>query len=173
MNAQLFPTLTAQSCQKGDYLQAMAHAVTGVGIVATDGPAGRMGITVSSMASVSAEPPLLLVCLRADSPSAAAVAANGRFSLSLLHQGQDALADTFAGRPRTGDAYAFSAATWVQAPGELPRVAAASATFICEVVSAQPVGSHLLLIGQVTGCSHEDSLPLLYCARQYGMPVAL
>ena len=41
----------------------MGAAVTGVSVVTTDGAGGRLGLTVSSMASVSADPPMLLVCI--------------------------------------------------------------------------------------------------------------
>jgi len=173
MKNALSADIAAPYCEIDDFIQAMGRAVTGVGIVATDGPAGRFGITVSSMASVSAHPPMLLVCLRADSPSAAAVEANGRFSLNLLHSAQAPLADAFAGRPRSGNAYDFRDPAWRDEPCGLPRVSDASATFVCDLESAQVAGSHLIVVGRVTSCYHEAQPPLLYCARRYGAPTTL
>lgn len=173
MKTAFSPTLTTDDGSMAEFIQAMGKAVTGVGIVATEGAAGRFGITVSSMASVCADPPMLLVCLRASSPCVAAVQANGCFTLNLLHREQSDLADAFAGRPRQGIAYDFNHRAWLHEPGALPRVAGASAAFTCGLISAQRCGTHVVLIGQVRASFHEDTPPLLYCARQYGMPIAL
>ncbi|MBD1599872.1 flavin reductase family protein [Pseudomonas typographi] len=172
MKQQLSRTLTPSYCDIGAFINAMGGAVTGVGIVATDGPGGRFGVTVSSMASVSAEPPMLLVCVRASSPSAQAVKANGRFTLNLLHAAQAHLADAFAGRPRTGAAYDFSDPAWVSDADQAPRLEGACASFVCELESAQQAGSHLILIGTVSACYHQPQPPLLYCGRRYGVPAS-
>ena len=42
------------------FVEAMARAVTPVSIVTTDGKAGRFGVTVSAVNSVSAAPPMVL-----------------------------------------------------------------------------------------------------------------
>jgi flavin reductase len=173
MTQQLSTTFASSSCEMGAFLHAMGGAVTGVGIVATDGPGGRFGVTVSSMASVSAEPPMLLVCVRASSPSAQAVKANGCFSLNLLHGEQAHLADAFAGRPRSGAPYEFSDPDWVDADHQMPRLESACATFVCELESAQQAGSHLILIGRVSACYQQQQPPLLYYGRRYGVPAAL
>ena len=50
------------------FVEGMRGAVTGVNIVTTDGAAGRFGVTVSAFSSVSAEPPMVLVCINQRSP---------------------------------------------------------------------------------------------------------
>ena len=52
----------------------MAATVT---VVTTDGPAGMAGATVSAFTSLSADPPSVLVCLKADSRIAQTVRDNG------------------------------------------------------------------------------------------------
>ena len=42
---------------RDSFIAAMRQAATGVTVVTTDGAAGRRGVTVSAMTSVSAEPP--------------------------------------------------------------------------------------------------------------------
>ena len=44
---------------RDSFVAAMRQAATGVTVVTTAGMAGRLGVTVSAMSSVSAEPPLL------------------------------------------------------------------------------------------------------------------
>jgi Flavin reductase like domain len=58
------------------FRSAMRGAASGVTVVATDGPGGRFGQTVSAMCSVSADPPLVLICLHGRSPANDAIAAN-------------------------------------------------------------------------------------------------
>lgn len=46
-----------------NFIMAMAAAATGVSVTTTEGSAGRFGLTVSAISSVSAEPPMLLACV--------------------------------------------------------------------------------------------------------------
>ncbi len=84
------------------FVEAMAAAASGVSIVTTDGPAGRFGLTVSALTSVSADPPLLLACINRKNPISAAITENGCFVANLLAENQVALAKIFAGRPELG-----------------------------------------------------------------------
>ena len=59
------------------FIGAMGAVATGVTVVATGGAGGQFAQTVSAMSSVSADPPLLLVCLNSRSPINAAISANG------------------------------------------------------------------------------------------------
>lgn len=92
MNAMAKPPVRVE-----DFVAAMGLAATGVSVVTTDGPAGRFGLTVSAVSSVSAEPPLVLVCINRKSPAMAAVEANGVFAVNLLSAAHRAYAETFSG----------------------------------------------------------------------------
>ncbi len=84
------------------FLDGMSHAACTVNIVTTDGPAGRAGVTVSAMASVSADSdwPTLLVCVHHLSPAAAKIVENGVLCVNVLRDDQSYISDTFAGRFR-------------------------------------------------------------------------
>ena len=75
--------------------------------------AGRAGVTVSAMASVSAEGPTLLVCVHHKSPAAAAILENGVFCVNVLRDDQSHVADTFAGRLPPGEGGKFACAEWI------------------------------------------------------------
>src|SRR5690554_4667739 len=81
------------------FVGAMRVQATAVNVVTSDGPAGRVGVTVSAMSSVSAEPPLILACVNRRSPCVTTIRQNGVFCINALSAGQSHLADTFAGRP--------------------------------------------------------------------------
>src|SRR5690242_19206043 len=97
---------------RAQFIEAMGRTVTSVTVVTTIGPGGRCGLTVSAVASVSADPPMLMVCINRRSPAAAAIRRNGVFCVNLLAAHQAPLSDTFAGRPRAGEPFDFAAAEW-------------------------------------------------------------
>lgn len=162
-------TLFAPHCAPSIFVDAMSRAVNGVSIVTTDGPHGRFGLTVSSMTSVSAGPPMLLVCINRDAVPHDAIRGNGRFAINVLAASQQSLADRFAGR--AAHAYNFDAA-W-DTRTELPRVKDAAAWFECRLASAMSFGSHSIFVGEVVDAHPGDETPLLYTGRNYGRPVTL
>jgi flavin reductase (DIM6/NTAB) family NADH-FMN oxidoreductase RutF len=157
----------------GNFTAAMAAAATGVSIVSTDGPGGRFGITVSAVSSVSAEPPMLLACINRRSPAVAAIAANGTFAVSLLAASQRSVAQCFAGRPVSGDAYDFSPSAWNEGISGTPVLVGASAVFECAVEHALDAGTHRIFVGRVLSAFRGEDEPLLYANRRFGRPLAL
>ncbi|MEZ5840848.1 MAG: flavin reductase family protein [Hyphomicrobiales bacterium] len=89
-----------------DLRAAMAPVPTSVAIATARDETGRMaGITLSSLTSVSLEPPLLLWCLRATSHSRPVFDRSSHFALNLLSDDQTELCERF-GRPFAGDRFA-------------------------------------------------------------------
>lgn len=166
----LAQTVPASPCDRRDFIDAMARAATGVGIVTTDGPAGRFGLTVNSMASVSADPPMVLACVRAASPAAAAIRANAAFGLNLLRAWGIETADCFAGRSGKTEAFDFACAEWETAAGPAPLLKGALAAFSCRLEHVVEVGSHLIFIGLVLATRQGSGPALLYVDRRYGSP---
>ncbi len=155
-----------------EFINAMSRAVNGVSIVTTDGHLGRYGLTVSSMTSVSAEPPMLLVCVNRSSAAHDAIRDNGRFAVNVLGANQHRHAAAFAGNSEYGNAYAFDRESWDLAE-PLPRLRSAAAYFRCELESAMSFGTHSIIVGRVTRSHPGEQSPLLYTGRDYGRPVRL
>lgn len=159
------------------FLEGMSRAATFVAVVTTDGEAGRFGVTISSLTSVSADGdrPSLLACLHHQSPAAAAVLKNRSFCANLLHEGQHRISDLFAGRTVPGDhAGRFDAVDW--APGALgqPVLEGATASFECQVATSVLWETHYIVVGRV--CSirlSDDPAALLYGQRAYRRAVQL
>jgi flavin reductase (DIM6/NTAB) family NADH-FMN oxidoreductase RutF len=155
----------ASTAPAGDFLTAMRAAVTGVSVVTTDGVGGRLGRTVSALASVSAEPEMLLVCVARRSPLVEAIRANGVFGVSVLGEHQAAVAETFAGRTPTR--FDFGAGRWDAAATGAPLLAEAAARFDCVVASTVEAGSHTIVIGDVLAASAGAVAPLAYTDGDY------
>jgi flavin reductase (DIM6/NTAB) family NADH-FMN oxidoreductase RutF len=151
-----------------DFINAMGAAVTGVTIVTTDGAAGRFGLTVSAISSVSADPPMLLACVNRKNPSAAAIEVNGLFAVNVLGAACREVAEIFAGRPRDGSAYDFARHDWGSGEAGLPLLKDAAAHFECEVAQALDAGTHRIFIGRVLRAARNHAEPLVYCNRSFG-----
>ncbi|MEM9756358.1 MAG: flavin reductase family protein [Pseudomonadota bacterium] len=158
---------------KTQFLNGMSLAAASVSVVATDGPAGRAGVTVSAMTSISADGPrpTMLACLNASSRTLAKLLENRTFSINVLTCDQQAVADVFSGRsePPRGDK--FSGVDTAAGVTGAPRLIGALVSFDCRLVSADKVGTHHICIGAVEAVvAAEDGTPLLYGMRQYLRP---
>lgn len=152
----------------GRFREAMGAAATGVTVVTTDGVAGRFGLTVSAISSVSAEPPLLLVCVNRRNPCVAAITQNGQFAVNILAESQDDVARLFSGRPLKGAAYDFATHAWDKGDRGMPLVSGAAAHFECEIESIHDAGTHRVFIGRVVTAARGDQPPLIYSNRSFG-----
>ena len=162
---------TEKVSARSDFRSAMSQAVTGVNIVTTEGRKGRYGLTVSAVSSVSAEPPMLLVCVNQKSVACSAIEANGSFAINVLAIGQQSAAETFSGSDAHGDAYTFNDEDWTTAVTKSPVLKGAVATFDCKIEGVIPAATHTIFIGRVQATRAHPGTPLLYTGRSYGRPL--
>lgn len=152
------------------FVGAMRVQAAAVNLVTSDGPGGRVGVTVSAMSSVSADPPLILACVNRRSPCVTTLRQNGIFCINALSAGQSHLADTFAGRPSSGVPFDFEAASWTTLETGAPVLVDAVANLDCVIHEIVEAGSHTIFIGRVMAAQHRNVKPLIYCDRSYGAP---
>lgn len=154
------------------FLDAMSNASTSVNIVTTDGSAGRVGVTISAMCSVSADHPTVLVCVHHLSPAAKMIEENGVFCVNLLAAEQSHISDTFAGRIKRDDGNKFGCAEWISMATGSPGLVGAVASFDCTVVQKMTWDTHHVFLGEVVDIERvgDDVLPLIYACRSYGSP---
>jgi flavin reductase (DIM6/NTAB) family NADH-FMN oxidoreductase RutF len=153
------------------FIDGMSFAACSVSVVTTDGIAGRFGVTVSAMSSVSADGnrPTLLACVHHKSRAAAAIIENGVFCVNVLRDDQSHIADCFAGRRPLDNGDKFSCARWVRESTGAPRVVDPLVAFDCRLISANQVGTHHVLFGAVeTIFIAGAGSPLIYANRAYG-----
>ena len=153
------------------FIGGMSHAASTVNVVTTDGAAGRGGVTVSAMSSVSADTPrpTLLVCVHQQSPVAQQIIANGVFCVNILKDDQAYISDAFAGRFKDQLDDKFDCCDWVPMRSGAPRVRDPLVGFDCHVMSAERVGTHHVFFGEVDEVFIADQgSPLIYARRAYG-----
>jgi flavin reductase (DIM6/NTAB) family NADH-FMN oxidoreductase RutF len=148
-----------------EFAEAMSALASGVAIVTCLVDGRPWGMTVTAFTSVSAVPPTVLVSLGAGSTSARAIAASGRFGLSLLAQEHRYLARYASAR---GAAKFLEAFTDPVAGGESPEVVGAPAHLDCELVDQLAVHDHVVFVGRVRRVHAAlEGRPLLYYRRAY------
>jgi flavin reductase len=152
------------------FIRAMGAAITGVTVVTTNLDGVPIGRTVSAMCSVSADPALLLVSIRTDSPLLAAIVARGDFAVNVLSARQAAIADAFAGHGERR--YAFEVPDWWPLAAAVPLLRGAAAHFACRVETTHEAGTHTLILGAVTRAERGRATPLAYTHRGYVAPLA-
>jgi flavin reductase len=160
------------SVAREQFIGAMRRVANSVSIVTTDGPEGRHGATVSAFCSVSADPPTVLVCLRADSRIARIARANGDFCVNVLRDLAEDLAERFAGRSDESASDRFSGVETIEGAGPSPVLVEAAAVFGCTLADVVESGSHLILVGRVTRVHANADRPLAYFDGCYGSVVA-
>ncbi len=131
------------------FREAMSRVAGAVHLITTDGQAGKAGLTATAVASVSAEPPTVLVCLNKTSRTTAVLQANGFFAVNTLGAGQQELANVFAGRTPAKGAARFDHGKWETGAANQPVLANALVSFTARVIEVRSVATHLVVIGEV------------------------
>lgn len=141
------PAGTTARALRNRYVEAMSDSASGVSIVTTMTPgAGPAGLTATSTASVSADPPVVSLSLDSGGRSLRAIQARGEFVVNMLHAAGRTAATTFA----TSAASKFEDVSWELTGDGLPWLPAISAhSLVCTVIQQVPVADHVLLLGQV------------------------
>ena len=161
---------------KDAFLSAMSNVASSVCIVTTEGGAGKAGVTVSAMSSVSVvdDEATLLVCVHELSPACEAIRANGIFCVNVLADDQSIVSDTFAGRFEAKGEAKFDCASWRTEETGAPVLDNAVSSFDCKLLHDHKVGTHHIFIGAVQAAdAAEGRKPLLYHDRKYCAPEAL
>jgi len=143
---------------------AFGRFATGVTVAACKNPDGAFTtITVNSFASVSLEPPLVLWCIDRQASSFEAFVAAQTYSISVLHDGQEAVSSRFAQR-RPQKLAENEYEIWeTGAPILKERLAG----FDCKIIGRHRSGDHMILVGEVLRFDARPGAPLLYFASNY------
>jgi 3-hydroxy-9,10-secoandrosta-1,3,5(10)-triene-9,17-dione monooxygenase reductase component len=156
--------LTMPKPDPATFRTAMASLPTGVTIVATSGEEGPAGATANAVSSLSIEPMLMLACLDRGSRTLLAVQAADRFSVSVLHDGQEGVARTFATKAPTPEKWA--GVDWSERDG-LPAIDAALLWVACDLEDVIAAGDHVILTGAVTDLTTATGAPLVFHGGAY------
>jgi flavin reductase (DIM6/NTAB) family NADH-FMN oxidoreductase RutF len=146
------------------FRQLLGRFATGVSVLTARGSGGDpVGMTASSIASVSLDPPLLLVAVDRANDMHGAMETASRFVVNILAADQEELARRFAMEsPNRFDGVGYRE----NRDGD-PFLDGALAHLECTKYAAVPSGDHTVFFGLVTGGEVTDRKPLLYYRGGY------
>ncbi|TCN33088.1 flavin reductase family protein [Sinorhizobium americanum] len=146
---------------------AFGSFMTGVTVVTANDTSGRpIGFTANSFASVSIDPPLLLVCLAKTSRNFATMTMAKGFGVNVLSEKQMTVSNTFA-KPVEDR---FAAVEWKNGPHGAPILAGVSAWFDCSTNEIVDAGDHAILIGRVEAFENGAMAGLGFARGSYITP---
>jgi flavin reductase (DIM6/NTAB) family NADH-FMN oxidoreductase RutF len=153
----------------GDELRALMRSWPhGVAVLTVDHDGQRMGVTVSSLVSLSLEPPLVGVALGVDAAALELVRAARAFGLSLLAHDQAEVAQHFA-RGVPPIAHWHGIETREGTAGSAPLVDDALGWLECGVAAEHPAGDHVFFVGDVLSVQRGAArAALVYREQAYG-----
>jgi flavin reductase (DIM6/NTAB) family NADH-FMN oxidoreductase RutF len=148
-----------------DFTRAMSRLASGVVMVTCRLDGRPWGLTVSAVASVSAEPPTILVSLGSETASARTIAASKSFGVSILGRHHRAVAR----RGSTPGASKFvEHFVDEQAASASPAIAGALAHLDCVATEQVLVADHTIFVGLVKDARiATGGEPLVYFRRAY------
>lgn len=146
-----------------DFREAMASFPSGVTVVTTtDADGVPWGFTASAFCSVSAEPPLVLVCLSTGAQCHAAFQQAESWMINIIHSDQADVAMKFA--TRGADKFGGEQFDFDQG---LPILSGASASLRCSRHAMYTEGDHTILIGEVLHARTSPQSPAIYFRRNF------
>ena len=122
-----------------------------------------IGMTASSVASVSLDPPLVLVSVDKQNDMHAALESGTHFILNILSSEQEALSRRFA----SNESERFRGVSYHENERGIAVLDGVVAHIECEKRTALPGGDHTVFIGLVVGGDATDRRPLLYYRGGY------
>jgi 3-hydroxy-9,10-secoandrosta-1,3,5(10)-triene-9,17-dione monooxygenase reductase component len=147
-----------------DLRRVMARVPTPVTVVTAPGDEAAAGATANAVASLSLDPPLMLVCLDHRSRTLAAVRRSGRFAVNVLSAESEEQARAFA-------TTAPHAEKWEGVPmeerGGTPILAEALVWVTCELRDLLDGGDHVIVTGLVDDLGARDGTPLVFHDGDY------
>lgn len=151
------------------FRDVMAQWPSGVTIVTTlDADGERKGMTASSFSSVSADPPLVSVCLDRNLYTHKLISESGVFGVNVLAKDQMEVARRFAGMVKDVEDR-FEGESWTIAETGVSLLDSALGWVDCRVLYEYEGGSHTIFVGEVVAAHNaRRSAPLLYHSRGWG-----
>jgi flavin reductase (DIM6/NTAB) family NADH-FMN oxidoreductase RutF len=151
-----------------EFRKAMGCFGTGVTIITVDLEGEVHGMTANAFASVSLDPPLVLVCVDHNTRTHTHLHTKKRFGINVLCEDQRAISEYYARAERTHEkAAAEAGARFDRTKQGTPMLHGALAYLECRLDSAQVAGDHTIFIAQVEDVVVREGEPLLFFRGKY------
>jgi flavin reductase (DIM6/NTAB) family NADH-FMN oxidoreductase RutF len=132
-----------------DFRNAMRQLTGGVSVITAGKGRDISGMTVTSVSSLSVDPPTLIVSINREASSWPLVKRYGFFGVNILTSDQIDIAERFTGKGGLKGAARFAGDDWTTRASGVPLLVGALAAIDCEVEDIVERHSHAIVIGRV------------------------
>jgi flavin reductase (DIM6/NTAB) family NADH-FMN oxidoreductase RutF len=151
-----------------DFRGAMRHLAGGVSVITVGRGKEIAGMTVTSVSSLSVDPPTLIVSINRQSSSWPLLKRHGFFGVNILTADQIEIAERFAGKEGLKGADRFAGANWTTRVSGVPLLVGALAAIDCEAEDIIERHSHAIVVGRVLDIrASQRTAALSYWQGQY------
>ena len=149
MNSLVRAVSIDSEVSSGDFRNAMRRLTGGVSVITAGIGWDISGMTVTSVSSLSVDPPALIVSINREASSWPLVRRYGFFGVNILTSDQIDIAERFTGKDGLRGADRFAGAHWTTRVSGVPLLTDALAVIDCEVEDVVERHSHAIVIGRV------------------------
>ena len=149
-----------------DFRLAMRRLASAVAVITAARGEEWIGMTATTVTSLSKEPPALLVCNNRKAAIHAVLAPGKAFSVNLLAQEQHGVSAAFGGSANGRER--FDQGEWIANSDGIPELAGAVAAISCVAETTMAYATHTIVVGKVRHARLSGSeSPLIYLNGQY------
>jgi len=148
-----------------EFKDALKLWASGISVVTANSSKGEQGMTATSFASVSMDPPQILVCINETAETGAAILESKKFAVNILTTDQEQVSNQFAGGSSMEERFANTA--WYEGELGQPVFENCLASLECTVVQQVKAGTHWVIIGEIQSTQCNEGEPLLYFNSAY------
>jgi flavin reductase (DIM6/NTAB) family NADH-FMN oxidoreductase RutF len=149
MNSLVRNVTLDREVSSADFRGAMRHLAGGVSVITVGRGKDIAGMTVTSVSSLSVDPPTLIVSINRESSSWLLLRRHGFFGVNLLTADQIDIAERFTGKDGLKGADRFAGAQWTTRVSGVPLLVGALSAIDCEAEDVIERHSHAIVIGRV------------------------
>jgi flavin reductase (DIM6/NTAB) family NADH-FMN oxidoreductase RutF len=132
-----------------DFRGAMRHLVGAVSVITAGRGDDVTGMTVTSVSSLSLDPPTLIVSVNRASSTWPVLKRYGAFGVNILNADQLDIAERFSGKNDLKGRERFAGGKWIARSPDVPLLVGAAVAIDCEVEDVIERHSHAIVVGRV------------------------
>lgn len=159
--AQHAGTTQSEGIGEAAFKMAMRQVASSVAVITSRAGSRVNGLTATAVCSVSASPPVILVCVNKGASAEAIIAESGVFAVNFLTEAQHLVARLFS-TAKLSPEERFAEGHWQAQVTGAPVLDGALASFDCVVETCIASGTHSIYFGRVIAAESLDQEGLIY-----------
>jgi len=155
------------SVTQAEFRKALGCFATGVTVITVDQVDSVHGMTANAFASVSLDPPLVLVCVDKRARTHAHLHARQRFGVNVLAENQRAISEYYARAAADNQHPEEAGAHFDRTAHGTPLLHGSLAYLECRLHTTHDAGDHTIFIAEVEEVRVHEGKPLVYFRGKY------